>query len=73
MPACAFLLVTNSADFHPTLPNLRASLERGFSSEYFTELLPSYIFGPRVVKCGILSNNRHNKLHAFIECQFFFN
>ena len=51
--------------------NLRASLKREFSSEYFTEMLLSYIFGPRVVKCGILSNNRHSKLHAFIDCQLF--
>ena len=42
-----------------------------FSSEYFTEILRSYIFGPGVVKYGILSNNRRSKLHAVIDCLFF--
>ena len=34
----------------------------GFSSEYFTEMLLSYIFGPGVVKYDILGNNRCSKL-----------
>ena len=43
-----------------------------FSSEYFTEMLLSYIFGPSVVKYGILSNNRRSKLHVVIDCLFCF-
>ena len=43
-----------------------------FSSEYFTEILRSYIFGPSAVKYDILSNNRYSKLHAVIDCLFFF-
>ena len=31
----------------------------------------SYIFGPCVVKYGILSNNRRSKLQAVIDCLFF--
>ena len=34
-------------------------------------MLLSYIFGPSVVKYGILSNNRRSELHAVIDCQFF--
>ena len=43
-----------------------------FSSEYFTEILLTYIFGPSVVKYGILSNNWHSKLHAVIDYLFLF-
>ena len=35
-------------------------------------MLHSYIFGLSVVKYGILSNNRRCKLHAVIDCLFFF-
>ena len=43
-----------------------------FSSEHFTEMLLSYLFGPSVIKYGILSNNRRGKLHAVIGCLFLF-
>ena len=60
---------TNSTDFdlilrHPWGPR--------FSSENFTEMLPSYIFGPSVVKYGILSNSRHSKLNAVIDCLIYY-
>ena len=45
--------------------------ETEFSSEYFTEILLSYICGPSVVKYDILSNNRRRKLHAVIDCLSF--
>ena len=49
----------------PDIPRpKRASLETMFSSEYFKEILLSYIFGPSVVKYDILSNNRRNELHT---------
>ena len=35
-------------------------------------MLLSHIFGPSVVKFIILSNNRRSKLHAVIDCLFFF-
>ena len=41
------------------------------SSEYFTEMLLSYIFGPSVVRYNILSNNSSGTLHAVINCVFF--
>ena len=41
------------------------------SSEYFTEMLLSYIFGPSVVRYDILSNNSSGTLHAVINCVFF--
>ena len=46
---------------------VETSPETEFSLEYFTEMLLSYIFGPSVVKYGILSNNRRSKLHAVID------
>ena len=58
---------TNSADFDPIFEN---SPETEFSSEYLTAMLLSHIFGPSVVKYNILSNNRHGKLHAVIDCLF---
>ena len=65
-------LTTNSADFDPIFPYLGdGSPETEFFSEYFTETLLSYIFGPSVVKYGILSNNRRSKLHAVIDCLIF--
>ena len=63
-------LTTNSADFDPIFPDLRVFPETEFSLEYFTEMLPSYIFRPSVVKYGILSNNRRSKLHSVIDCLF---
>ena len=42
-----------------------------FFRKYFAEMLLGYIFGPSVVKYGILSDNRHNKLQAVIDCLFF--
>ena len=58
---------TNSTDFNPmSALFLETSLEKEFSSEYFTEMLVSYIFGPSVVEYGILSDNRRSKLHAVI-------
>ena len=62
---------TNSADLDPMFPEL--SQRRMFSSEYFTEMLLSYIFGPSVVKYDVLSNNRRSKLHAVIDCLVFDN
>ena len=59
---------TNSVDFDPIFPILETETE--FSSEYFTEMFLSYIFGPSVVKYGILSNNSRSKLHAVIHCLF---
>ena len=52
-------------------PIFETSLKTEFSSEYFTELLLSYIFGPSVVKYDVLSNNRRSKLYAVIDCLFF--
>jgi len=46
-------------------------MDRVYSSEYFTEMLLSYIFGASVVKYDILSNNRSSKQHAVIDCLFF--
>ena len=48
-------------------PIFETSLETEFSSENFTEMLLSYIFGPSVVIYDIRSNNRRSKLHAVIE------
>ena len=62
---------TNSADYDPMFPIFETSPETEFSSEYFTEMLLSYIFGPRMVKYDILSNNRRSTLHAVIDCVFF--
>jgi len=39
-----------------------------FPSEYFTEMLHSYISRPS--KSGIVSNNRHSKLYVVIDCLF---
>jgi len=52
-------------------PILETSPDKEFSSEYFTEILRSDIFGPSVVKYDILSNNRRSKLHAVIDCLLF--
>mgnify|MGYP006964572074 CR=1 FL=1 len=49
---------------------LETSPETEFSSDYFTEMLFSYIMWPSVVKYGILSNNMRGKLHAVIDCLF---
>ena len=70
----------NRIEAHNELNQFRSDIPRSlrrprrpkFSSEYFTEMLLSYIFGPSAVKYGILSNNRRNKLHAVIDCLFFF-
>ena len=62
---------TNSAAFDLTFPDIRDfSSKTEFSSEHFTEMLLSYIFGPSVVKYGILGNNKRSKLHAVIDCLF---
>ena len=54
---------------HHELYRLRSDFPQDrFSSEYFTEMLLSYIFRPSVVKYGILSSDRRSKLHAFIDC-----
>ena len=54
-------------------PIFETSLETEFSSEYYyTEMLLSFIFGPSEVKYDIVSNNRRSKLHAVIDCLFFF-
>ena len=42
--------------FHSDVLQSLKFLETGFSSEYFTEMLLSYIFGPRVVKYNVLGN-----------------
>ena len=60
-----------SADFDPIFPIFETSQEM-FSWEYFTEMLLSYIFGPIVVKYGILSDMRHSKLHTVIDYLFLF-
>ena len=62
---------TNSADFDPIFPDRRDFSGDGVSSEYFTEMLLTYISIPSVVKYGILSNNRCSKLHVVIDCLFF--
>ena len=62
---------TNCANFDPMLPNLWNFPGAGVFSEYFTEMLLSYIFRPRVVKYDILRNNRCSKLHAVLDCLFF--
>ena len=49
--------------------NKRLHRRRSFLG-YFTGTLLSYIFGPIVVKYGILSNNKHSKLRAAIDCLF---
>ena len=59
----------NSVDFD-SIPLLEISPEPEFSSEYLTSMLLGYIFGPCVVKYGILSNNSTCKLHAVIDCLF---
>ena len=61
----------NSADFHPIFPILETFLETVFFSEYFTEMLLSYVFGLTMVKYSILSINRYSKLHAVIDGLFF--
>ena len=62
---------TNSANFDRYSLILKTFPETEFSSEYFTEMLLSYIFGLSVVKYGILSNNRRSKQQAVIDCLFF--
>ena len=57
---------TNSADFDPMFSDRSDHPETEFSSEYFREMLLSYIFGPSEVKYYILRENRRNKLHAVI-------
>ena len=65
-------LTRNFTDFDPTSALiLETSPEKELSSEYFTEMLLSYIFGSSVVKYGILSSKRCSKLHAVIDCLFF--
>ena len=64
-------LTTNSVDFVPIFPDLRDFQETEFSSEYFREMLLSYIFEPSVVKYGILSNNRRSNQHVVIDFLFF--
>ena len=64
-------LSTNSAISIRCFPIFETSPETKFSSEYFTEMLLSYIFGPSVVKYDILSNNRRRELHAVIDCIFY--
>ena len=61
---------TNSADFVPILPVVRDLPGDGVFFRAFTEMLLSYIFGPSVVKYGILSNNRRSKLHTVLDCLF---
>ena len=63
---------TNSANLIQFCLIFETSLEMEFSSEYVTEMLLSFIFRPSVVKYDILSNKRCNKLHAVIDCLFFF-
>lgn len=58
----------SSASFDPILETCR---EMEFSLGYFTEMLPSYILGPSMVKYCTQSNKRHSELHAVID--FFFN
>ena len=54
------------SDVPPTI--FETSPETEFSSEYFTEMLLRYIFGPSVVKYDILSNNRRRKIGIFVKC-----
>ena len=49
---------------------LETSLQTEFSSEYFTEMLLSYIFMPSLIKYGSLSNKRCSKLSAIKDCLF---
>ena len=46
------------SDVPPTI--FETSPQKEFSSEYFTEMLLRYIFGPSVVKYDVLSNNRRS-------------
>ena len=50
----------------------RLTQRRNFFSEYFTEMLLSYMYGPCMVKYGILSNSRRIKLQAVIDCLFLY-
>ena len=62
----------NSTNFDPMFGDFLNSPETELSSECFTEILLSYIFGPSVVKYNILSINiRRSKLYAVIDCLFF--
>ena len=61
---------TNSADFDPIFHDLINFHLTEFTSEYFTEMFLSYMFGPSVVTYGILRNNRRSRLHAVIDCLF---
>ena len=58
---------TNSVISNRCSPILFQTPETEFSSDYFTEMLLIYIFGPSVVKYDILSNNRRSKPHAVID------
>ena len=56
-------------------PIFQTSPQTELSSEYFTEMLLSYVFGPRMVKYDILSNNWRSKIHAYMQLKtayFFF-
>lgn len=67
-------LKTNSANFDLIFPILEtySQTDRVFFSVFYRILmLLSYIFGPSVVKYGILSNNRCRKPHADTDCIFF--
>jgi len=55
---------TNSTDFDPIFPDLRDLPEYGVSSEYFTEMLLSYVFVPSMVDYGRLSNNRSSHMQS---------
>ena len=57
--------------FRSDIPLILDTSPESFSSEYFTEMLLSYISRPTEVKYGILSNNKRNKLHAVLDCLFF--
>ena len=63
----------SSANFDPIFPDIRDFQGDGVFlwGTIFTEMLPSYILGPSMVKYCTQSNKRHSKLHAVID--FFFN
>lgn len=54
---------SNSADFDPMFPDFRDFPRDGvFVRVCYRNV--AYIFGPSLVKCSILCDDRHSKLHA---------
>ena len=63
---------TNSADFDPMFPDLgNFRVDRVFFGVFCRNIANLHLW-PSVVKYDILSNNRRSKIHAVIDCLFFF-